>query len=42
MLHESGSLIEGVKCAIGGNQDLEPIHIAAKKGNCEIIEYILG
>ena len=37
LLHENGALIEGVKCSQGNNQDLEPIHIAAKEGRVEIV-----
>lgn len=42
LLHENGAIIEAVKCAIGGNQDLEPIHIASKEGNFMIVQYILS
>jgi len=42
MLHEHGADIEGVSCSIGGNQDLEPIHIAAKSGNALIVMYIVN
>ena len=42
MLHEHGAHIEGEKCSIGGNQDLDPIHIAAKSGNALIVMYILN
>ena len=37
LLHQEGAEIEGVKCAVGGNQDLEPIHIAAREGNLLVI-----
>lgn len=42
MLHEHGAIIEGVKCVVGGNQELECIHIAAKEGNQPIVQYILS
>ena len=42
MLHEHGAEIENFKCGVGGNQDLECIHIAAKEGNWSIVQYILS
>jgi ankyrin repeat protein len=42
LLHEHGATIENLKCAIGGNQDLEPIHIACKEGNFLVVQYILS
>jgi ankyrin repeat protein len=42
LLHKHGADIENVKCSGGGNQDLEPIHIAVKEGNLAIVQYILG
>lgn len=42
MLHENGALIQDVICSIGGNQDLEPIHIACKEGHLSIVNYILS
>jgi len=32
-----GAQIEGVLCAVGGGQDLEPIHIAAKNGHSAVV-----
>jgi ankyrin repeat protein len=42
MLHQHGAKIEGIRCSAGKNQDLEPIHIAAKEGNNLIVQYILN
>jgi hypothetical protein len=36
-----GAVIEGIKCNVG-NQELEPIHIAAKNGHGHIVNYILS
>lgn len=42
MLHERGAEIQDIKCSVGGNQDLEPIHIACKEGHLGIVQYIIS
>ena len=42
LLSENGAKIENFKCSIGGNQDLDPIHIASKYGHSEIVNFIIS